>query len=67
MYLKMIRETIELLPRLARLAHWAGIGILRLVSEAARAMRAASSLPITGRRSQNECSPAATPLPPGLL
>jgi hypothetical protein len=61
--LKMIRELARFPSAWPRLAHRARIGILRLASEAARAMRAASSPPDTGRRSQNECSPAATPLP----
>ena len=43
--LKMIRELARFPSAWPRLAHRARIGILRLASEAARAMRAASSLP----------------------
>ena len=45
-----------------RLAHWTPIGILRLVSEAARTTRAASSLPRQAGEVRTS-SPAATPLP----
>jgi len=38
------------------LAHWAHIDILRLVSEAARAIAGGQFPPDTGRRSQNEQS-----------
>ena len=61
--LKMIREPAGPSPLTARLAHSARVGILRLnVSEAARAMRAASSL--RHRQAKSERSgPAAPPLP----